>query len=73
MRTDSAALHQELIETREALRSGAHLERAPREQSQRRALACRVFHLALELHWRGGSGPSVKDPSPSPLPPLEVR
>ena len=72
MRASSAALHQELAHTREALRSGAHLDRAPREQRQRRALAGRLFLLALQLHWRGCSGPSVRGPSSSPLPPLEA-
>jgi hypothetical protein len=71
MRAASTALHEELADTRQALRSGAHLDRAaPREQRQRRALAGRLFLLALQLHWRGCSGPSVRGPSSSPLPPL---
>ena len=59
MSAASAALYQELVDTREALRSGAQLERAPREQRQRRVLASRVFLLALQLHWRGCSAPSA--------------
>jgi len=70
MKTDSDALHQELAHMREALQTGTHLERAPREQRQRRALASRVFLLALQLHWRACSGPSVKGPSSSPVPSL---
>ena len=73
MSTDSVAVHQELVEARKLLRSGAHLERAPREERQRRALARRVFHLALELHWCGYSGPSVSGTTSSPLPLLDVR
>lgn len=65
-----AALHRELAATREVLRSGAHLGRAPREQRERRALAARVFLLTLQLRWRGGSEPSVRSPTPSPSPPL---
>lgn len=64
-----AALHRELAATREALRSGAHLDRAPREQRERRALAARVFLLALQLRWHGCSEPSVRSPTPSPSPP----
>lgn len=64
------ALQRELTATREALRSGAHLGRAPREQRERRALAARVFLLTLQLRWQGCSEPSVSGPSASPLPPL---
>lgn len=70
MRAASAVLHQELADTREALQSGAHLDRAPREQRQRRALAGRLFLLALQWHWMRCSEPSVRGPSSSPLPPL---
>ncbi|MDR7151949.1 hypothetical protein J2W49_003925 [Hydrogenophaga palleronii] len=65
----TAALHQELVDTREALRSGAHLDGAPREQRQRRALASRVFLLSLQSHWNRCSGSSVSGSSPLPWPP----
>lgn len=68
-RAASAALHRELAATREALRSGAHMDRPPREQRERRALAGRVFLLALQLRWQGCSEPSVRGTSPSPSPP----